>query len=181
MPRCTSYTYSPTKEAKAAKARASRLRVHFKNTYETARTIKGKTLGDAKRYLHDVLHFRRIVPFRKFTGGPGKHAQNKEHKKHYAGGKWPLKSAKHLLNLLRNVEANAQMKNLDLNRCVIKHIQVNRASNLRRRTYRAHGRINPYLCSPCHVEIIVEEKQETVQKPSKKADKAPAEEEMALD
>jgi Ribosomal protein L22p/L17e len=33
--------------------------------------------------------------------------------------------------------------------------QVNQAQKQRRRTYRAHGRINPYMCSPCHVELFL--------------------------
>ena len=33
------------------------------------------------------------------------------------------------------------------------HSQVNRAAKMRRRTYRAHGRINPYMSSPCHIEV----------------------------
>ena len=36
--------------------------------------------------------------------------------------------------------------------------QVNQACHGRRRTYRAHGRINAYMSSPCHVEIILTEK-----------------------
>ena len=35
----------------------------------------------------------------------------------------------------------------------ISHVQVNHAAKGRRRTYRAHGRINPYMNNPCHVEI----------------------------
>ncbi|CAF1141259.1 unnamed protein product, partial [Didymodactylos carnosus] len=35
----------------------------------------------------------------------------------------------------------------------------NRAPKIRRRTYRAHGRINPYQSSPCHVELILSEKE----------------------
>jgi large subunit ribosomal protein L17e len=41
---------------------------------------------------------------------------------------------------------------------------VNRAPCLRRRTYRAHGRINPYMSSPCHIEMILAEKEEVVAK-----------------
>ena len=44
------------------------------------------------------------------------------------------------------------------------HIQVNRAIQQRRRTYRAHGRINPCMSSPCHVEVILAEKEEAVKK-----------------
>ena len=31
---------------------------------------------------------------------------------------------------------------------------------MRRRTYRAHGRINPYMSSPCHIEICLVEKEQ---------------------
>ncbi|KAF9946212.1 60S ribosomal protein L17, partial [Mortierella alpina] len=34
----------------------------------------------------------------------------------------------------------------------------------RRRTYRAHGRINPYMSSPCHIEIILAEENEGVKR-----------------
>jgi len=79
-------------------------------------------------------------------------------------GRWPKKSAEFLLQLLRNAEANADCKGLDADRLVVHHIQVNRAQCLRRRTYRAHGRINPYMSSPCHVEVILTEKEEVVSK-----------------
>lgn len=40
--------------------------------------------------------------------------------------------------------------------------QVNQAQKQRRRTYRAHGRINPYMCSPSHIELILEEQDAAV-------------------
>lgn len=56
--------------------------------------------------------------------------------------------------LIKNAVANAEAKQLDTESLVIKHVQVNQAPKQRRRTFRAHGRINPYLSHPCHVEII---------------------------
>jgi len=41
---------------------------------------------------------------------------------------------------------------------------VNRAPKMRRRTYRAHGRINPYMSSPCHIEVVLLEKEEAFSK-----------------
>ena len=41
---------------------------------------------------------------------------------------------------------------------------MNRAPNMRRRTYRAHGRINAYMSSPAHIEMIVTERTEPVPK-----------------
>merc|ERR1712166_1107980 len=80
-------------------------------------------------------------------------------------GRWPIKSAKILIDLLKNAESNAEFKNLDTDNLVIKHIQVNCAQQGRRRTYRAHGRMGPYMSNPSHVEMILEEKDEAVEKP----------------
>lgn len=75
----------------------------------------------------------------------------------------------------------------------ITHIQVNQAQKQRRRTYRAHGRINrecssylldgvlivvkymdnkfklidlsaAYMSHPCHIELVLSEKEESVKK-----------------
>lgn len=57
-------------------------------------------------------------------------------------GRWPKKSATALIQLLKNAESNAEVRMLNTDALVIEHIQVNRGEKLRRRTYRAHGRIN---------------------------------------
>ena len=76
----------------------------------------------------------------------------------------PVKSAEFLLSLLKNAEANADTKGLDTSNLIVKHIQVNQAPKQRRRTYRAHGRINPYMSNPCHIEMILTEGDEAVKK-----------------
>jgi len=48
------------------------------------------------------------------------------------------------------------------------HVQVNRAPKGRRRTYRAHGRINPFMNNPCHIELFVEEKNQDVRREANK-------------
>ena len=42
-------------------------------------------------------------------------------------GRWPEKSCKVVLGLLQNLEANAQVKNLEVEKLVISHVQVNKA------------------------------------------------------
>merc|ERR1712224_869789 len=128
---------------------------------------KGMTLRQAQKYLEDVCEKRRCVPFRKYNGGVSRTAQAKEFK--HTNGRWPIKSAKVLLDLLKNAESNAEFKNLDTENLVVKHIQVNAAQQGRRRTYRAHGRIGPYMNCPAHVEMILEEKDESVEKPDEEA------------
>ncbi|KAJ3287063.1 60S ribosomal protein L17, partial [Blyttiomyces sp. JEL0837] len=56
------------------------------------------------------------------------------------------------------------VKGLSLDDLVVRHIQVNQAPPQRRRTYRAHGRINPYMSHPCHVELTLVEAEKDVQK-----------------
>merc|ERR1711972_38806 len=127
----------------------------------------GMTLRTAQQYLEDVCEKKRCIPFRKYKGCIGRTPQAKEFK--MSQGRWPVKSAKILLGLLKNAESNAEFKNLDTEALTIKHIQVNAAQQGRRRTYRAHGRIGPYMNCPAHVEMILEEKEETVEKPAEES------------
>merc|ERR1712112_295281 len=138
------------------------LRVHFKNTRESANAIKKMPLHRATKYLKNVIAHKEIIPFRRFMGGVGRHAQAAVHGT--AAGRWPKKSAEFLLHMLKNAESNAEYKGLDADHLVVEHIQVNRAAHMRRRTYRAHGRINPHMSSPCHIEITLVEKEQAFAK-----------------
>ncbi|CAG0919011.1 unnamed protein product [Notodromas monacha] len=157
------YAREPDNATKSCKARGSNLRVHFKNTRETAQAIKKMPLHRALKYLKNVVAHKECVPFRRFNGGVGRCAQAKAW--NTTQGRWPKKSAEFLLQLLKNAESNAYYKGLERDHLVIDHIQVNRAPKMRRRTYRAHGRINPYMSSPCHIEVILTEKEQVVAKP----------------
>ncbi|KAK9069876.1 hypothetical protein SSX86_010272 [Deinandra increscens subsp. villosa] len=162
------YSKEPDNPTKSCKARGSDLRCHFKNTRETAHAIRKLPLIKAKRYLEDVLVHKQAIPFTRFCRGVGRTAQAKN--RHSNGqGRWPAKSAKFILDLLKNAESNAEVKGLDVDSLHISHIQVNQAQKQRRRTYRAHGRINPYMSSPCHIELTLSEKEEPVKKELSKA------------
>merc|ERR1719258_989264 len=141
------YAQKPNDEDTSCKAKGSDLRVHFKNTRETAMAIKNMSLEKAKKYLEDVMDKKRAIPFRRFCGGVGRTAQAAAAGSTNGQARWPKKSCEFVLGLLRNAEANAEMKDLEVDRLFITHIQVNRAVQQRRRTYRAHGRINPYMSS----------------------------------
>jgi len=148
--------------AKSARARGAYLRVSFKNTRETAQAINGWKLARAQKFLENVLEKKEAVPMRRYCGSIGRTAQGKQFG--VTRARWPVKSAEFLLGLLKNAESNADAKGLDTGNLVVKHIQVNQAPKQRRRTYRAHGRINPYMSNPCHIELILTEAEETVQK-----------------
>ncbi|KAM9881202.1 hypothetical protein VDGE_04609 [Verticillium dahliae] len=163
-PAITMVRYAATEiaPAKSARARGAYLRVSFKNTRETAQAINGWKLERALTFLENVRTKTEAVPMRRYAGSTGRTAQGKQFG--VSKARWPVKSADFLLGLLRNAQSNADAKGLDTGNLVVKHIQVNQAPKQRRRTYRAHGRINPYMSNPCHIELILTEGEEVVQK-----------------
>jgi large subunit ribosomal protein L17e len=106
------------------------------------------------------LEYKDAIPFTKYTGGIGRHAVGKKYKAPGDKVGWPQKATKSFLDLLTNVGSNAevthstnltifslflrvsQAKSLELDKLVITHVNANQAPKMRRRTYRAHGRIN---------------------------------------
>ena len=162
-----SYCTKPVNSAKASQARGNNLKVHFKNTLETAAALKGMNVVRAQAFLKNVMAKKEIVPFRRHNGGVGRKAQCKG--TGCAFGRWPVKSAQFIMRLLQNAIDNAKAKGLNTNLMYISHIAVQEARSSRRRLYRAHGRINSFSSSPCHIELILTEKEKKVEKPTEGA------------
>merc|ERR1712199_83981 len=134
-------------------------RVHNTAMVKTyARTLENEAESCKARGSHLRVHFKNTrETCHAIRGMMAKKAGSTN-----GQARWPKKSAEFVLNLLSNAEANAELKSLDMDKLFIAHIQVNRAVQNRRRTYRAHGRINPYMSHPCHVEVILSQKETTV-------------------
>lgn len=110
-----------------------------------------------------MLAHRRCVPYTTYYGGIGRTGQAAEFGKTL--GRWPEKSVRVVLGLVNNLEANANAKNLK--NLTIDHVQVDRAAKGRRRTYRAHGRIGPYLSCQAHLQLFATERAVDVKKEGK--------------
>jgi len=163
-PKMVRYADTKIDSAKSARSRGSYLRVSYKNTRETAQAINGWKLDRAIQFLENVKEHKEAVPFRRYAGSIGRTAQGKAFG--VSKARWPIKSAEFLIDLLKNAESNADSKGLDTSNLIVKRIQVNQAPKQRRRTYRAHGRINPYMSNPSHIEVILTEAGETIAKAS---------------
>ena len=157
------YSRKPQVSSKAAHAQVSDLTCHFKNTFETANVINGMPLRKAQQLYRQVLAKTRCIPFRRYNGKTGRTGQGKEWG--VDKGRWPRKSVAAMMSLLKNAEANAIAKGLEPSKMVIKHVQVDQAPRRHRRTYRAHGRINPFMRCPCHVQLFMSQAQENVPAP----------------
>ena len=126
-------------------------------------------VNKAEEYLNDVLEHKRCIPYSRFDGSVGRTSAAIEFG--LTKGRYPEKSVRLMLNLLKNVKANAEAKKLNIEKLVIKNVFVNQATEGRRRTYRAHGSINAYCSSNCHVELLCEEFKERVKKEKKEEEK----------
>ena len=176
------YSFNPDPAlGEAARAQGSNLRCHYKQMSEVGRAVRGLTVAKAKKYLQDVIAKKDVIPYRIHTGGKGRHTLAKKHP-HTNGSGFPKKASEKMLELLENLEKNAEHKekegkrfnNTATEELRLEHVQVLRAPLQRRRTYRAHGRIGPYARSPCHVQIIaLGKKPAPVAKPKTEAKLTP--------
>jgi large subunit ribosomal protein L22 len=154
------WEYSISKEEldpeKTVRASAREIRVSHKSAREVCRTIKGMMLVKAKQYLKDVIDKKKPVPYRRFTKKLG-HRHGLE--KTYAG-RYPVKTAKHVLRVLEGAEANAENKGLDIDRLQVIHAAASQGMKMKRFTPRAQGRSSPKNEILSHIEMVLQEKPE---------------------
>merc|ERR1739848_956671 len=95
----TRYSLNPENPSKSAMARGSHLRVHLKNTRETAHNIKHMHLRRAVAYLKNVVDQKECVPYRRSNGGVGRCAQAKHCTTTHL--LWPTTITEFLLQILK--------------------------------------------------------------------------------
>jgi large subunit ribosomal protein L22 len=148
------YSYAAQGE-KEAMASGRDLRVSFKEMVELLREIRGKKLSEAYNILDEVIALRRAIPFKRYNGGV-------PHRKGISGaGRYPVKAAKLLKKILKSAEHNAMNKDLDPDNLYVKHAAAQMGMKLRRFFPRAYGRASPKIEQMVHVEIVLEEREES--------------------
>ncbi|XP_008562336.1 PREDICTED: 60S ribosomal protein L17-like [Galeopterus variegatus] len=117
----------------------------------------------ATKYPKDVTLQKQCIPFRHYNGGVDRCARAKQWG--WTQGRWPKQSAEFCCTCLKRHWDNAELKGLDVDSLVIEHIQVNKAPKMHHHTYKDHGQINPHISFPCHIKMILTEKEQIVSKP----------------
>jgi len=147
------YSFEVEDESKVAKAMGYEMPISLKHAVEICSSLKGRKINEAIDYLNDVIAMRKPVPFRN-------HKKKVAHKrfdleKWYAG-RYPQNAAKHILKVLKNLDANAEYKGLEKEAMVIIHAQAKKGRVLKRFTPRAFGRASPKYKTLTTVEFIAE-------------------------
>jgi len=139
---------------KTAKASGREIKVSHKHAREVCRAIKGMSLANAKAYLRDVVQKKRAIPFTRYNKKAGhRHGLTKSF-----AGRYPIKAAQKILNVIEAAEANAENKGIDTDRLLVFHAAAYPGTKLKRFTPRAHGRASPKTETLTHVEIVLQEK-----------------------
>jgi len=140
-----------------AKSSGRDLRVSPKAAREVCVAIKGMKLDDAKGFLRQVIAKERAVPYRRHK----KKVPHRHGLENFPTGRYPVKAAQKILEVLENAEANAMYKGLDAENLEIVHSSAYPGGKIKRYTPRAFGRPSPRFETLCHVEIVLERKGET--------------------
>jgi large subunit ribosomal protein L22 len=147
------YAFTDDDKAKTAKALGRSLKISPKHAVEICNKIRGMKVEKAEAYLEDVIEMKTAVPFKR-------HNKKVGHRRGIGGwptGRYPVKAAKQILDILKNAEANAEYKGLDTENLKIMHISSHKGYVIRGWTPRAFGRASPFNTPTTHVQIILGE------------------------
>ncbi|MCJ7614394.1 50S ribosomal protein L22 [Candidatus Bathyarchaeota archaeon] len=151
------YSITDIDHEKTAKSSGRELRVSHKHAREVCKTIKGMKLDQAKNYLKQVILKKKAVPFRRYNKKVGhRHGLEKT-----CAGRYPVKAATEILNVIEGAEANAEYKGLDMERLRIIHASAYPGMKIKRYISRAFGRSSPRFNTLTHVELVLEEMEGT--------------------
>ncbi|RJS91114.1 50S ribosomal protein L22 [Candidatus Bathyarchaeota archaeon] len=134
-----------------AKASGRELRISPKHAREVCVAIKGMKLDQAREFLEQVINKKKPVPFKRFN----KKVPHRRGLQKAAAGRYPVKAAKKILEVLESAEANATYKGLDTENLKVIHAAAYPGMKIKRYIPRAMGRATPRFETLCHVEIVL--------------------------
>ncbi|MGA8302580.1 MAG: 50S ribosomal protein L22 [Thermoplasmata archaeon] len=147
------YTYREEPGTSVARARGVEIPMSPKKTYEVLNAIRGLPLDRARQILEDAVALRKAIPFRRYN-------QETAHHRGTGPGRFPVKVAKTVLQILQNAEQNAEYDSLDTDRLFIKVAASGRGKIRKATMPRAQGRATQWNEQTTNVEIVLAERKE---------------------
>ncbi len=152
------YSITDLDPEKTVKSSGRELRISHKAAREVCKAIKGMELDQAKRYLSLVIDKKQPVPFRRYNKKLG-HRHGVENA---FAAKYPVKAAQKILKVLEGAEANAEFRGFESERLRVIHAAAYPGMKIKRFTPRAFGRSSPKVQVLTHVELVLEQSEETM-------------------
>jgi large subunit ribosomal protein L22 len=139
--------YSIPVDEGAVKAMGRDMNVSFKDMIIVAETIRGMRLAEAIRLLEDVKAKKKPIQYRRFQAGIG-HRKGNQPKI----AKYPVKAASYALEVLENLQGNAEFKGLDPENVSIIHSQAQHGVSRPRR--KPKGRYKVRETEFVHLQVV---------------------------
>jgi large subunit ribosomal protein L22 len=147
------YRYSVQADPdRSAKASARDVDISKKAAREVCNAIKGKSIHECIDYLEAVIEKKIAVPFKRFKTSVG----HKSNVSKWGPGRYPVKAAKEILKVVKNLENNAENNQLQLDKCKVTHATALQGSSQQGIFKRAHGRSSPKMRQFVHIELVAE-------------------------
>ncbi|MEE9150621.1 MAG: 50S ribosomal protein L22 [Thermoplasmata archaeon] len=134
-----------------AKAIGRELDISPKASVEVCREVRSMTVEDAIQFLEEVISLKRPVSYRRYNGQVG-HRRGKK----FGAGRYPKKTAKAILDVIKHAQHNAEYKGLDSDNMRIMHISSSRGMTVEGFMPRAHGRSTPFNHERANIEVVLE-------------------------
>ncbi|HTW76799.1 MAG TPA: 50S ribosomal protein L22 [Thermoplasmata archaeon] len=147
------YTYRAEPGVKVARARGVEIPMSPKKTYEVLNAIRGLPLDRAREVLENAIELKKAIPFRRYN-------QETAHHRGTGPGRFPIKVAKQVLQVLKNAEENAEYDSLDTDRLYVKVAASSRGRIRTASMPRAQGRATQWNEQTTSVEIVLAEQKE---------------------
>jgi len=138
---------------KTVLASGRELNISPKHAREICTAIRGMLVDRAKTYLEEVIDMKRSVPFKRYNKKVG----HRSDLKGWHTGRYPVKAAGKILELLNSLEKNAENKGLEVDRLLLIHAATQRGRKIKRIFPRAFGSSSPKVETLTHVELAAEE------------------------
>ncbi len=135
---------------RSAIARAKEVDISLKDAVNVAHYVRGMSLDRAKDTLEKVISKEQPVPYFRYL-------DSVSHRRGIGPGRYPVKAAKAFLDLLNNVEANAEFKSLDTDSLKIQHISASKGRVIKKYSPKAYGRAGAFFRDLINIDVVVEE------------------------
>jgi large subunit ribosomal protein L22 len=144
------YSFKAFDPAIHVRASGREVNISPKAAREICNTVRLMTLSKAIALLENVEQMKSPIPFRR-------HKLKVGHRSELVGfpsGSYPVRPAKSILNVLRNLQANCEFKGMDPDRVQLIHSSALAGRVIKDFVPRAHGSSSPNFHTLVHIEFV---------------------------
>ncbi len=144
------YSFKAFDPAIHVRASGREVNISPKAAREICKAVRLMTLSKAIALLENVEEMKSPIPFRRHKLKVGHRSELEG----FPSGSYPVRAAKSILNVLRNLQANCEFKGMDPDRVQLIHSSALAGRVIKDYVPRAHGSSSPNFHTLVHIEFV---------------------------